>query len=92
MPYAGMGSTNQILQGSADRRAHPPGGTQCPGHEQTLTTALRGKSHVLVRPGQHFPIRSPGALQRTQLEGALGAACLHLKYPKHCPALLLETT
>lgn len=36
-----------------------------------------------MRPGRHFPTRSPGALQRTQLERVSQAACLHLKYPTY---------
>lgn len=43
--------------------------------------ALRGRTHVPLRPGQHFSTRSPRALQITKLNGALRAACLTLCAP-----------
>lgn len=40
-----------------------------------LTTALRGKSHVPLRPGQHFPIRSPRGPAENSAKRSLGG-CL----------------
>lgn len=60
----------------------------CLGHADVFAMrrlclqALRGRTQAPIRPGQCFSIRSPRALQRTQLTGASRAACPHLTCPK----------
>lgn len=67
-----------LFQGTAGERASLRWGAPCLSQEETL----RQLEEEDLMPMRHFPIGSPRALQRTQLNGA-SRRSLPLKCPKH---------